>query len=135
MGLLTKEAKQMMLHWLLADPLDTTNAPTHPIEIRLMAINGSVETPGTEIIGDAYEPSESEWVAFVPSSHAEYANASDIIFPVLDMDYAVTVLGVEIWDSSPEPIRLAFAEFPQPVVVPEGHPFSIAPSQLKVRIS
>jgi len=80
----------------------TYTAPTTPIKLRLMTANGSASAAGTEVTGGSYA---SQTITFASASGGSAAGP-----PSGNLDFtgmpAVTVVGVEIWDSNGTPRRL-----------------------------
>lgn len=135
MGQLTRETEERMLRWLLIDSQDSTLVYTQPLEVRLMSLNGSDTVEGVEIEANSYEPGDIEWAISSEPTAVEYVNLADVDFPILDTDEDITISGVEIWDSSTEPRRVAFASLPGDVIIPAGNSFTIIAGKLKVRLS
>jgi hypothetical protein len=70
------------------------------LKLRLMTANGSASAAGTEVTGGSYS---SKTIAFNAASGDSAAHTADITFTGMP---AVTVVGVEIWDSAGTPVRL-----------------------------
>jgi hypothetical protein len=74
-------------------------APTTPIKCRLMTANGSGTAAGTEVTGGSYVSQTATFAAASAGSKSTNANLTYTSMP------AVTVVGVELWDSAGTPIR------------------------------
>jgi len=74
--------------------------PTTPLHARLMTANGSATAAGTEVAGGSYA---AQAVTFGSASAGAAANSAQVVFTGMP---AVTVTGVEIWDTSGSPQRL-----------------------------
>lgn len=135
MGVLTKEVERRMLLWALSDPTDPNIPLTLPIMVRLMGTNGTVDTPGTEVVGDVYDPVEAVFGYSEGGSGATFVNFTVVEYNSVNSTTQVSVAGVELWDSSDTPVRVGLASLDAPILVAAGTTFSIAPGQLKVRLS
>lgn len=124
-----------MLHWALVDQTDPNIPMVLPIMVRLMSVNGTETTPGTEVVGDAYDPAEVSFGYTEGVGSAIYVNISVVEYNSVDTSDSKTVVGVELWDSSDVPIRIGLAALDAPLIVSAGTPFSIAPGQLKVSLT
>lgn len=135
MGLLTRDAESRMLRWLLINP-DDENLPVQlPIYARLMGTNGNATNPGTEVAGDAYSPTTVSWGISAETPGVSAINGIAVEFSLLSVTNNVTVVGVELWDDSDTPVRIGYAALDSAVVVPAGQSFSVAPEQLKVKLT
>lgn len=132
---MTREMEKRMLLGALQSSTDSENIIEQPIWLRLMSINGNLTDPGTEITGTSYSPTEAYFVQSATTPAVEVVNSSSIQFNSLDPSVNVTVAGVELWDSSDTPIRLAYSALSSPITVAAGAPMTISPGQLKVRLS
>jgi hypothetical protein len=65
-----------------------------------MTANGSASSAGTEVVGGSYA---SQTITFDAATGGSAASAAEITFSAMP---AVTVVGVEIWDSAGSPVRL-----------------------------
>ncbi|MFI8191373.1 hypothetical protein ACIF8T_21560 [Streptomyces sp. NPDC085946] len=75
-------------------------APTTPLKVALVTANGDDTTPGTEVTGGGYARQNLSVAAAVSGATS---NSADLVWTNLP---AVTVVGVEIWDSAGSPVRL-----------------------------
>jgi len=75
---------------------------TGPVELALVTVNGNDATPGTEVSGGSYA---RQTIAFTAASGGQIENSSAISFTGMP---AVTVVGIEFYDSAGSPKRLAY---------------------------
>lgn len=75
-------------------------APTGALKLRLMTANGSGTAAGTEVTGGSYA---SQTITFTNPATAGVATSSNA--QTYASMPAVTVVGVEIWDSAGTPLR------------------------------
>lgn len=97
---LTDVAEARVLNWLTGN---STTAPTLPLMVRLMTVNGSDSVAGTEVTnagGSAYTPQSVAIGAATGTTQA--SNGADVVFSNMP---AATIVGVEIWDSAGTPFR------------------------------
>lgn len=132
---LTREAQRRMLLSALQDSGDPNYIIEQPVWVRLMKINGNLTDPGTEVTGASYAPVEVFFTQSGTTPAVEVVNSSSIQFNSLDPAASMTVVGIELWDSSDTPIRLAFTAFSSSITVAAGAPLTISPTQLKVRLT
>jgi hypothetical protein len=133
-GALTSDAEERVLRWLFVDA-ETTPAPEMPIIVHLIGTNGDATDGGVEIIGDSYVPTDASFSFTADTPGIWMANTFDIEFNSLSSTSAVTVNGIELWDSSETaPLRIAYATFDSPYVVAVNDPFLISTGQIKVKL-
>lgn len=75
---------------------------TTPIKLALVTANGNDASAGTEVTGGSYV---RQTIAFTTASGGSIANSASISFTGMP---AVTVVGIEIYDSAGSPKRLAY---------------------------
>ena len=134
MGLLTREAEQRLLSWMLINANDSDLPFQQPIMAHLMSANGDRVVEGVEVIGDVYSPCESFYVSTTTTPKVEYVNGTVIEFNAISTTSDVVVAGIELRDSSSPGIRIAYAALDNPITVPSSTEFTIAPGQLKVSL-
>ncbi len=133
-GALTNDAKERVLNWLFVDA-ESTPAPETPTVVRLMSANGDAEEFGTEVTGDSYIEVEALFSFTSESPGVFLVNTFDVEFNSISATAAVSVVGIEIWDSSESfPLRIAYATFTSPYLVAAGDPLLIATGQIKVKL-
>lgn len=117
---LTDTAEARVLNWLTGN---ATTAPVLPLMVRLMTANGSDAAAGTEVVnagGSTYAPQS---VAFpAASGTTQTATTADLVFNNMP---AVTVNGVEIWDSAAVPVRWWWGPATVPKTTNLGDPLKI----------
>jgi hypothetical protein len=74
-------------------------APTTPIKLALVTVIGTNAAAGTEVTGGSYA---RQTIAWGSASAGSIANSGVITFSAMP---AVTVVGIDIWDSAGTPIR------------------------------
>lgn len=99
-------------------------APTLPMRVRLMAIQGDGSTNGTEVTGGSYA---SQIVAFDDATLGPCANTADIDYVNMP---ACDVEGVEVWDSAGTPKRFWYGLLDTALSIPLGHTFRIEAGNL-----
>lgn len=115
---LTNVTEGHTLNWLTGN---VTTAPTLPLMVRLMTVNGSDTAAGTEVVGGGYTP-QSAAFGLAPSG-GPTSNTGLLRF---DNMPASTLTGFEIWDSAGTPVRWHWASFSAPVSVLAGEPVEFA---------
>lgn len=96
-GLATTTANKLVDH---VNSVNAFTAPTAPLKARLMTANGSAGAAGTEVSGGSYA---SQTVTFSSAASGAASNTANVVFTGMP---AVTVVGVEVWDTSGSPQRL-----------------------------
>lgn len=134
MGNLTRDAEAKLLRWMLMDGSTPVNPFQQPIYMRLMSSNGDASTPGVEVVGDSYEPEVTSWGITELTPGVTATNGSEISFSLLDTTSVKTVTGIELWDDSEIPQRIAFASLGTPIQVAANASFVISNGQIKVRL-
>lgn len=134
MGQLTIDIQKKVLSWLLHNSAYPVNPPLQPIMVHLMSSNGNNATRGVEVSGDSYVPEVASWIIPDGGVDAYAVNSSEISFSAIDSTSAVSVAGIELWDSSSTPQRIAYGELEYPVSVGPNQSFTIAVEQIKVRL-
>ena len=88
----------------LLDALVGTTAytMTGPVKLALVTANGNDSSAGTEVSGGSYV---RQTITFTSASGGEIENAASISFTGMP---AVTVVGIEFYDSAGTPKRLAY---------------------------
>jgi len=111
----------------------TFTATTTPLKSRLMTANGSAASAGTEVTGGSYA---SITVTFGSSSlvSTTFTANSNVALNYTVMP-AVTVTGVELWDSAGTPLRKWFGPLAANKTTNAGDTFSIASGSLTATIA
>lgn len=105
------------------------SAPTTPIKARLMTANGSATSAGTEVTGGSYA---SQSMAFGSASAGAAANSGTVSYTGMP---AVTVVGVELWDSAGTPRRQWWGALTANKTTNSGDTFSFAASSVTATIN
>lgn len=108
--------------------VDTFDAPTTPMMIRLMTANGDATTAGTELGTGAGGGTGAGYTAggkVVTPASAAGGSTSPTATLLWDNMPACTIVGAEIWDSAGTPKRWQFAALTAPRVLASGDSFEI----------
>lgn len=108
MTALTDTGENRTLNWLTGN---TTTAPVLPLKVRLMTVNGTDATVGTEVTGGSYA---AQTVTFTTASSGQASNSALIRFDNMPDIGGSGVVGFEIWDSAGTPIRWWHASLTTP---------------------
>jgi hypothetical protein len=104
-------------------------ASTGPIKCRLMSANGSATSAGTEVTGGSYA---SQTATFASASTGSAATSGALTYTVMP---AVTVTGVELWDSAGTPLRKWWGALTASKTLNSGDTFTIASGALTAALS
>jgi len=80
----------------------TSFSVTTPIKLALVTVNGDDASAGTEVTGGSYA---RQTITFTAAASGQIENDSAISFTGMP---AVTVVGIELYDSAGSPKRLAY---------------------------
>jgi hypothetical protein len=94
--------------------------PTTPIKVALVSVTGTATAAGTEVIGGSYV---RQTITFAAASAG--ANASNVALTYTNMP-ALTVTGVDEWDSAGTPIRRWFGALSASKTTNSGDTLTIA---------
>lgn len=97
-GSLTNTAETAVLQNLF----NTTNVYATPYKCALVTVIGTDSAAGTEVTGGSYARQN---ISFAAASGGAIANSADLNFTSMP---ATTVVGVDIWDSTGTPVRIAW---------------------------
>lgn len=103
--------------------------PTAPIKCRLTTANGSATSAGTEVTGGSYA---SQTATFAAASAGAIATNAALTYTSMP---AVTVVGVELWDSAGTPVRRWYGALSASKTTNAGDTFSIASGSLTASLS
>jgi hypothetical protein len=107
----------------------TSTAPTTPLKVALMTANGDDATAGTEVTGGGYA---RQTLTVAAAVNGATSNSADMVFTNMP---AVTVVGVEVWDSALTPVRLWHDALSAPKDVDAGDDFRLVASALSQSLS
>ena len=115
----------------LLDALVGTTAytMTGPVKLALVTVNGDDATPGTEVTGGSYA---RQTIAFTAASAGQIANSASISFTGMP---AVTVVGIELYDSAITPKRLAYGALTTSRTVTAGDTVQFASSAITLSLA
>jgi hypothetical protein len=102
---------------------------TTPLKVRLMTANGSGTAAGTEVTGGSYA---SQTVTFAAAASGSAASNLTVNFTLMP---AVTVVGVELWDSTGTPARKWYGALAANKTLNSGDTFSVASGSLVASLS
>ncbi|MFF3928255.1 phage tail fiber protein [Streptomyces hirsutus] len=95
---LSNTAENLTLDWVLG--VGTPTRPTMPLKVALVTANGTDTTSGTEVAGGSYARQN---LAVAAAVNGATSNSADLVWTGMP---AVTVTGVEVWDSAGTPVRI-----------------------------
>ena len=124
---LTNTAEDLALTWLYGT--GSLTRPTAPIKVALVTAIGSDSAAGTEVVGGSYVRVSASLGA--PSGGAQ-TNTAEIRFTNMP---AVTVVGVDLFDSAGSPVRLWWGPLAANKVVNAGDDFVIAAGDLDLTLN
>jgi large exoprotein involved in heme utilization and adhesion len=126
---LTDTAENLILDWI--NVVGTPTRPTSPLKCRLMTANGSDSSGGTEVTNSGGSTYASQNVTLATASGGATSNSGALTFANMP---AVTVVGVEIWDSAGSPVRLWYGALTASKTVNLGDTFEIPTGDLDLTI-
>ncbi|MFJ3984422.1 phage tail fiber protein [Streptomyces fungicidicus] len=124
---LTATAENLTLDWILG--VGTPTRPTTPLKVALVTANGDDTTAGTEAAGGSYTRQNLSVAAAV---NGATSNSADLVWTGMP---AVTVVGVEIWDSAGTPVRLWYGPLSASRTVAAGDELRLAAGALSLSLS
>lgn len=125
-GLATATANKLVDH---VNSVTAFTAPTAPLKARLMTANGSASAAGTEVTGGSYA---AQTFAFGSAASGAAANTANVVFTGMP---AVTVVGVEVWDSAGTPQRLWWGPLSVSKTLNSGDTFQFDTAALAVSLT
>lgn len=123
---LTNTAENRCLDFLMGL---TTTAPTAPLRVALVTALGDDATAGTEVTGGSYARQN---LSVAAATGGATSNSADLVWAGLP---AVTVVGVEIWDSATTPVRLWYGPLVDSRSVGAGDDLRLPAGSLTVSIT
>jgi hypothetical protein len=125
-GIVQVEENNLLNGWL---GIAAYTAATTPMKLALATATGTATTAGTEVTGGSYA---RQTITFNAPSAGATANASAISFTNMP---AVTVTGIDIYDSAGTPIRRAFAALTASKTTGAGDTLSFAAGAITASLS
>jgi hypothetical protein len=122
---LTDTAEDLMLAWLFG--VGTPTRPTTPLSVRLLSAMGSDTTAGTQVANAGGSTYAAQSVTFAANGSGAIHNTGALTFTNMP---AITVVGLEIWDSAGTPVRLAYGTLTAIKTTNLGDTFTIAINDL-----
>ena len=107
----------------------STYSVTGTIKLRLMTANGSDASAGTEVTGGSYV---AQTITFTTASSGAIENNTAISFTGMP---AVTVVGIEIYDSAGSPKRLLYGALTTSRTVTAGDTVQFASGAIDITLS
>lgn len=107
----------------------STYSVTGAIKLRLMTANGSDASAGTEVTGGSYV---AQTITFTTAASGAIENNTAISFTGMP---AVTVVGIEIYDSAGSPKRLLYGALTSPRTVTAGDTVQFASGAIDITLS
>lgn len=123
---LTNTAENRCLDFILG--LSST-APTAPLKVALVTANGTDTAAGTEVTGGSYARQN---LSVAAASAGATSNSADLVFTGMP---AVTVVGVEIYDSAGTPVRLWYGALAASRTVAAGDELRILAGDLDLSLA
>ena len=102
---------------------------TGPIKLALVTANGNDASAGTEVTGGSYA---RQTITFTTASGGEIENNAAISFTGMP---AVTVVGIEFYDSAGSPKRLAYGALTTSRTVTAGDTVQFASSAITLSLA
>ncbi len=106
-------------------------ATVTPLKLKLVTANGSATAAGTVVTGGSYTDQDIT-AAIATGSGGSTSNSGAITFSGMP---AVTVVGVEIWDSASTPVRKWYGALTASKTTASGDSISFAVGALTLSIS
>jgi hypothetical protein len=128
---LTDTAENLALNWLFV-PAQTPTRPTSPIKVRLMSANGSDSAAGTELSTAQGYTAGGISITFGTAAAGATDNTTAATWTNMP---AVTIVGVELWDSAGTPVRLAYGPLTANKTTNSGDTFTIAIGDLDLTLA
>lgn len=128
---LTDAAENLVLEWLFSNR--TATRPTIPLKLKLMTVNGSDSSAGTELGTSGGYTAGGATVTFgTAASGGSIATTADVSWTNMP---ATTIVGVEIWDTAGTPVRIAYGALSASKTTNSGDTFTISSGQLTMTLA
>lgn len=107
----------------------SATAPTTPLKVALVTANGSDTAAGTEVVGGSYARQN---LTVAAAASGATSNSADLVWTNMP---AVTVVGVEVWDSAGTPVRLWYGPLTASRTVAAGDELRLTATSLSFSLS
>jgi hypothetical protein len=101
---------------------------TTPIKLALVTANGSDSAAGTEVSGGSYA---RQTITFNAASGGSISNSNVVSFSSMP---TATVVGIELWDSSGTPKRLAYGPLTSSKSLTSGDTLEFASAAITITL-
>lgn len=128
---LTDTAENLALNWLFV-PAQTPTRPTSPVKCRLMTANGTDSAAGTEVSTSGGYTAGGTSVTFGTAASGATDNTTAVTWTNMP---AVTIQGIELWDSAGSPVRLAYGALTANKTTNAGDTFTIAIGDIDITLA
>jgi hypothetical protein len=123
--------ENLVLEWLFS--ARTATRPTTPLKLRLMSANGTDTTNGTELSTASGYTAGGLTVTFgTAAASGSISTTADVTWTNMP---AVTIVGVEIWDTAGTPLRLAYGALTASKTTNAGDTFTVSTGQLTITVA
>jgi len=109
-------------------------AATTPVKLRLVTVIGSATAAGTEVTGGSYTPQDTTTATIWGSASSGSITNSSGAVTFTNMP-AVTVVGMELWDSAGTPIRRWWGNLSANKTTNSGDTLSFATSAITITLA
>ena len=116
---LTDLSELRLLDWV--NVVGTPARPTAPLKVALVTVNGTESAAGTEVAPGANAYARQS-VTFTAAAAGSASNTALLQWTNMP---AVTVVGLEVWDSAPTPVRLWFGPLTAAKTLSAGDTFEL----------
>ncbi|MGW4493772.1 phage tail fiber protein [Streptomyces sp. NPDC004376] len=124
---LTNTAENLTLDWI--NGVGTPTRPTTPLKVALVTANGTDAAAGTEATGGGYA---RQTLTVAASVSGATSNSADLVWSNMP---AITVVGVEIWDSAGSPVRLWYGPLTDSRTTAAGDEFRLPAGALMLSLA
>ena len=107
----------------------TSFSVTTPIKLALVTVNGNDASAGTEVTGGSYA---RQTITFTAAANGQIENDTAISFTGMP---AVTVVGIEMYDSAGSPKRLAYGALTTSRVITAGDTVQFASGAITLSLA
>lgn len=123
---MSNTAENRALDWIMGN---AATAPTTPLKVALVTVNGSDAAAGTEVTGGSYVRKN---LTVGAAASGATSNSADLVWTGMP---AATVVGVEVWDNAGVPVRLWYGALAANRTTLSGDELKILAGQLTFTLS